>query len=65
MEGPTSFWGYKEQKSHLILPEHDDDDDADISFATVAFSLASFLFFFFFYTMVVQSVVHEVIMKDI
>jgi len=27
MEGPISFWGYKEQKSNLILPEHDDDDD--------------------------------------
>ena len=29
MEGPTSFWGYKEQESNLILPEHDDDDDDD------------------------------------
>jgi hypothetical protein len=29
MEGQISFW-YKEQKSNLILPEHDnDDDDAD------------------------------------
>jgi len=28
MEGPISFWGYKEQESNLILPEHDDDDDA-------------------------------------
>jgi hypothetical protein len=27
MEGPISFWGYKEQEKHLILPEHDDDDD--------------------------------------
>jgi len=26
MEGPISFWGYKEQESNLILPEHDDDD---------------------------------------
>jgi len=26
MEGPISFWGYKEQESDLILPEHDDDD---------------------------------------
>ena len=25
MEGPISFWGYKEQESNLILPEHDDD----------------------------------------
>ena len=24
MEGPISFWGYKEQESNLILPEHDD-----------------------------------------
>jgi hypothetical protein len=29
MEGPISFWGYKEQESTLILPEHDDDDDDD------------------------------------
>jgi len=27
MEGPISFWGYKEQETNLILPEHDDDDD--------------------------------------
>ena len=25
MEGPISFWGYKEQESNLILPEYDDD----------------------------------------
>jgi hypothetical protein len=29
MEGPISFWGYKEQESNLILREHDDDDDDD------------------------------------
>ena len=29
MEGPISFWGYKEQESNLNLPEHDDDDDDD------------------------------------
>ena len=29
MEGPISFWGYKEQESSLILLEHDDDDDDD------------------------------------
>jgi hypothetical protein len=29
MEGPISFWGYKEQESNLILPEDDDDDDDD------------------------------------
>jgi len=29
MEGPISFWGYKEQESNLILPEHDNDDDDD------------------------------------
>jgi len=28
MEGPILFWGYKEQESNLILPEHDDDDCA-------------------------------------
>jgi len=28
-EVPISFWGYKEQESNLILPEHDDDDDDD------------------------------------
>ena len=27
MEGQISFWGYKEQESNRILPEHDDDDD--------------------------------------
>ena len=26
MEGPISFWGYKEQESNLILPEHEDDE---------------------------------------
>jgi len=26
MEGPVSFWGYKERESKLILPEHDFDD---------------------------------------
>jgi len=30
MEGPISFWGYKEQESNLILLEHDDDDDENI-----------------------------------
>jgi len=29
MEGPITFWGYKEQESNLILPEHDGDDDDD------------------------------------
>jgi hypothetical protein len=30
MEGPILFWGYKEQESKLILPEHyDNDDDYD------------------------------------
>ena len=29
MEGPISFWGYKEHERNLILPEHDDDDDDD------------------------------------
>jgi len=40
MEGPISFWGYKEQESNLILPEHDDDDDDDDDVKT-------FNFFFF------------------
>ena len=31
MEGPISFWGYKEQESNLILPEHDDDGGDDES----------------------------------
>ena len=30
MEGPISFWGYREQESNLILPEHDDDDDNQV-----------------------------------
>jgi len=29
MEGPILFWRYKEQESHLILPENDDYDDDD------------------------------------
>ena len=40
MEGPISFWGYKEQESNLILPEHDDnDDDKKISEQTANFAL--------------------------
>jgi len=27
MEGPTSVLRIKEQETHLILHEHDDDDD--------------------------------------
>ena len=30
MEGPISFWGYKEQESNLILSEHDDDDNDEL-----------------------------------
>jgi hypothetical protein len=30
MERRISFWGYKEQESNLILPEHDADDDDEI-----------------------------------
>jgi hypothetical protein len=26
MEGSITFWGYKEQESNLILPEHHDDE---------------------------------------
>jgi hypothetical protein len=29
MEGAILFWGYNEQVSDLILPEHDDGDDDD------------------------------------
>ena len=32
MEGPISFWGYKEQESNLILPEHDDDDKIGLTY---------------------------------
>ena len=35
MEGPISFWGYKEQESNLILPEHDDDDDENWHYVPV------------------------------
>ena len=35
MEGPISFWGYKEQESTLILPEHDDDDDDELTHTIV------------------------------
>ena len=41
MEGPISFWGYKEQESNLILPEHDNDDDDDVLFVLVAVSCTS------------------------
>ena len=30
MEGPILFWGYKEQESNLILPEHDNDDEKEM-----------------------------------
>jgi len=30
MEGPISFWGYKEKESNLILPVQDDDEFLDI-----------------------------------
>jgi heme/copper-type cytochrome/quinol oxidase subunit 2 len=36
MEGPISFWGYKEQEWNLILPEHDNDDD-DIKIFVLVF----------------------------
>jgi hypothetical protein len=29
MEGPISFWGYKEKETRLILHEHDDNDNDD------------------------------------
>jgi len=56
MVGPISFWGYKEQKSNLILPKHDnddDDDDDDVYSSFAAFyppfctshSFTSFLYF--------------------
>jgi hypothetical protein len=35
MEGPISFWGYKEQESNLILPEHDDEDDKMCEFSHI------------------------------
>jgi len=39
MEGPISFWGYKEQESNLILPEHGDDDDDEFYSNFVLFIL--------------------------
>jgi len=39
MEGPISFWGYKEQESNLILPEHDDDDELYITYNITVFWL--------------------------
>jgi len=30
MEGPISFWGYKEQETRLILHEHGNYDDDEI-----------------------------------
>ena len=46
MEGPISFWGYKEQESNLFLPEHDDDDDEDFGTpCQYLFTNASYSFF--------------------
>jgi len=52
MEGPISFWGYKEQEWNLMLLEHDDDDDDDddnrrnkIKFSPVRFKGWGFLHF--------------------
>ena len=37
MEGPISFWEYKEQETRLILHEHDDDDDYIIIITFILF----------------------------
>jgi len=42
MEGPVSFWGYKEQESNLILPEHDDDDDELLLLSSSSSSSSSY-----------------------
>ena len=39
MDGPILFWGYKEQESNLILPEHDDDDDNPVQILLKMFML--------------------------
>jgi len=51
MEGPISFWGYKEQESNLILPEHDDDDDDDFLL------LNESLFLFIHYSFMVPCII--------
>ena len=43
MEGPISFWGYKEQESNLILPEHDDDETLKIPFFKEFVTVATLL----------------------
>jgi hypothetical protein len=55
MEGPISFWWYKEQESNLILPEHDNDDD-DIYIYIISYHMrfasymaVSFITFFRFH----------------
>jgi hypothetical protein len=45
MEGPISFWGFKEQESKLILPEHDDDDDDEHNLLLSNFNLKKILSF--------------------
>ena len=42
MEGPISFWGYKEQETNPVLPEHDDDDDYQTCVAADTISAAYF-----------------------
>jgi len=44
-EGPILFWGYKEQESNLILPEHDDDDDDNLEFLSSSFEMDLISFF--------------------
>jgi len=42
VERLISFWGYKEQESNLILPEHDDDDDDDDELLGYFFQILKF-----------------------
>ena len=39
MEGPISFWGYKEQESNLILPEHDNVGEGIMRLKTFVFPI--------------------------
>jgi len=41
MEGPISFWGYKEQESNLILPEHDDNNENNVMSSNIVLGLVT------------------------
>jgi hypothetical protein len=55
MEGPILFWGYKEQESHLILPEHDYDDEEDLIMINYAVNTSGYIAGFRYKTVTVYA----------